>query len=115
MIEYVPPKWVDVIFLKELKMLVLSILFFTVAILLVYSLTKDTGANTMHARSKRAHQVTKVEHQQEEPSTLSSTKALKAGWKSEVSVGEVYLPGDWFHCESFPLSHLSQTALQTKN
>lgn len=60
-------------------MLVLSILFFTVVILLVYSLTKDTGTNTMHARSNRAHLVTKVERDNKVSTTLRSTKALKAG------------------------------------
>lgn len=61
-------------------MLVLSILFFTVAILLVYSLTKDTGANTMHARGNtKAQYVSKIEHKQEEHNTISTAKAIKAG------------------------------------
>ncbi len=60
-------------------MLVLSILFFTVAILLVYSLTKDTGANTMHARSDNAQYASKIEHKQEEHNTINTAKAIKAG------------------------------------
>lgn len=60
-------------------MLVLSILFFVVVILLVYSLTKDTGRNTLHARNQAAQFLTKVEHEQEENRSLESVKVLKVG------------------------------------
>ena len=38
------------IFLKELKMLLLYFLVFSIVILLAFSLSKETGKNTKHAR-----------------------------------------------------------------
>lgn len=38
------------IFLKELKMLLLSVLFTLVSLLFIYALMRDTGKHTHHAR-----------------------------------------------------------------
>lgn len=59
-------------------MLILSILFFTVAILLVYSLTKDTGENTVHARCSKVEHLAHIEPKQQQQGSLGTNKALRA-------------------------------------
>ncbi len=53
-------KRVGVIFLKELKMLVLSLLFVALIVLLIFCLTKDKGENTIHARKDNEFSNTSV-------------------------------------------------------
>jgi|TARA_R100000687_G_scaffold7370_3_gene6718 hypothetical protein len=60
-----------IIFLKELKMMLLVILATIVAALLAYSLFKDTGKNTKHAR-KGAN-------------AIAQTSSLGAGEVAEVN------------------------------
>lgn len=45
-------------------MLILSLLFFAVLMLLVFSLTKDTGRNTKHARRSKEQYLTTTKPQE---------------------------------------------------
>ena len=56
-------------------MLVLSLLFFALLLLLIFSLTKDTGRNTKHAR--RNASLYKSAMQQQEQNTVSATEVVK--------------------------------------
>ena len=58
-------------------MLVLSLLFLTVLFLLIYSLTKDTGRNTIYARHQAMRLKNEVEHKQEEDRSVNSAKVVK--------------------------------------
>lgn len=55
-------------------MLVLSLLFFTVVTLLIFSLTKDTGKNTKHARQDTPTYIQKL---QEDQRTVNTGKVVK--------------------------------------
>lgn len=56
-------------------MLVLSLLFFALLLLLVFSLTKDTGRNTKHARSNAT--LYKPAIQQREQPAVRATEVVK--------------------------------------
>ena len=56
-------------------MLVLSLLFFALLLLLVFSLTKDTGRNTKYAR--RNASLYKSAKQLQEQNTVGATEVVK--------------------------------------
>lgn len=58
-------------------MLVLSLLFLTVILLLVFSFTKDTGINTIHARRQGKPFVTQLQREPEVRSPVAATKVAK--------------------------------------
>lgn len=59
-------------------MLVLSLLFVALVILLVFCLSKDTGANTKHARRGIEFPSTEQYQQQKHNSAVDSIKIAKA-------------------------------------
>ena len=56
-------------------MLLLSLLFFAVLFLLLFSLTKDTGRNTKHARRNGSHYLATM-HQEKQPVATPVTTAV---------------------------------------
>ena len=66
-------------FLKELKMLVLSLLFVALIVLLIFCLTKDKGENTVYARRNLELSSTPVEsyRSKEKPQAIDSDDTVE--------------------------------------
>lgn len=59
-------------------MFILSLLFLTLLVLLIFSLTKDTGKHTIHARSSMARTGHPAQRQISESANVSTAKIAKA-------------------------------------